>query len=129
MSGAGVGGAGASAGRVARAAAAGAAGMLALLTLGGCSQLAALAPVGGDQLAEVRFAAIDVLLENDVDVLEAPVCALDGAAITCTGSTVDGGAIEVTSSTSDSADLTVLVGGEQLFSGSLQSVLDEAARP
>ncbi|WP_368498457.1 hypothetical protein [Herbiconiux sp. A18JL235] len=120
---------GAGVGGVARVAAAGAAGVLAVAALTGCSQLAALAPVGGDQLAEVRFAAVDVLLENDVDVLEAPVCSLDGTAISCTGSTVGGGAIEVTSSTSLSAELTVLVGGDQLFSGPLQSVLDKAARP
>ncbi len=105
-----------------------AAGALAVLALGGCSQISALAPVGGDELAEVRFAAIDVLLEKDVDVLEAPVCTVDGTDISCTGSTVDGETIDVTSSTADDAALTVLVDGQQIFSGPLQSVLDEAAR-
>jgi hypothetical protein len=146
-----------------------------VVTLCGCSQISALAPVGGDAIAEVRYGAIDVLLAEGVDVLEAPVCALaDGTSVatatpapaptalsstapqpatrapaaapqpgsgatltastasgvvTCTGSTVSGDAITVLSSTAPDARLDVEVGGRSLYSGSLQTVIDEAARP
>ena len=126
-----------------------------VLALGGCSQISALAPVGGDAIAEVRYGAIDVLLANGIEVLEAPTCALvedatataaptpttpppDGGApstdaaaqaVTCAGSTVSGDAITVASSTSPDAQLEVEVGGHPVYSGSLQDVIDKAARP
>ena len=98
--------------------------------LGGCSQVSALAPVGGNAIAEVRYGAIDVLLDRGVEVLEAPVCttATDGVAVSCTGSTSAGDPIAVTSSTSADAQLVVTVGTDTLYSGSLQQVIDEAAR-
>lgn len=147
------------------------------LLLGGCSQVAALAPVGGDGLAEVRYGAIDVLLAEGVDVLEAPVCVAgaaptrggataadaDGAGtasgatpataadvngadaasgatptaaadagttpVTCSGTTMSGAAITAISSTAVDATLTVRVGDDELYSGPLWTVLDEAARP
>lgn len=43
--------------------------------LAGCSQIAAIAPVGGSHLAEVRYAAIDLLVDAEVEILTAPVCA------------------------------------------------------
>ena len=97
--------------------------------LAGCSQVAALAPVGGDRMAEVRFATIDVLLDKGIDVREAPVCETTGDTIACAGTTSDGEAIESTSTTGDAAPLDVLVGGESIFSGDLATVLAEAARP
>jgi len=99
-------------------------------SLAGCSQISALAPVGGDALAEVRFGAIDVLLQKGVDLLSAPVCtaAETGSAITCAGATTDGRDIAVISSTAADAELIVAVAGETIFSGSLADVLDEAAR-
>ncbi|KJC63006.1 hypothetical protein [Agreia bicolorata] len=100
-----------------------------LLALSGCSQVAALAPVGGNAVAQVRYGAIDVLLRENVDILEAPTCqAGSGTAVTCTGSTTDGEAIEVVSSTAADAVLEVTVGGTELFSGPLADVIDEAAR-
>jgi hypothetical protein len=109
--------------------------------LAGCSQIAALAPVGGDTVASVRYAVIDVLLAHDVAVLEAPTCVQDTAAISCTGSVVGGGAISASAVSptpspspgpqDDAPDLVleVIVDGESLYSGSLQSVIDEAVRP
>ncbi len=98
--------------------------------LAGCSQISALAPVGGDGLAEVRFGAIDVLQDKGIDVLSAPVCVTvdAGPAVTCAGTTIDGGVITVTSSTAAGAALEVVVGGETLFRGVLSDVLDRAAR-
>lgn len=101
----------------------------ALLMLAGCSQVAALAPVGGNALSEVRFAANDVLVAQGVDILEAPVCSTAGAAITCQGTTTDGQAIVVASSSADDATITVTVGSATLYSGSLQQLLRDAAEP
>lgn len=96
--------------------------------LAGCSQVAALAPVGGDALSEVRFAAIDVLLQKGVAVGQAPDCVATAAAIECSGTTVEGAAINVSSQRGADATLEVSVGGTSLFSGRLQDVLDAAAR-
>ncbi len=100
-----------------------AAGMLA-----GCSQVAALAPVGGNHETEVRYAAIDVLTTSGVAVLTAPVCATAGGAVTCSGTTVSGETVTVVSPADDPVVLTVTVGEKQLYSGSIMDVLDAAAR-
>ncbi|MBN9606764.1 MAG: hypothetical protein J0G30_09155 [Actinomycetales bacterium] len=100
---------------------------LAALALTGCSQIAAIAPVGGDHLAEVRYAAIDLLLHAQVDVLTAPVCTQSSDdAVSCTGTTVDGATITVDSPADDPTVLTVTVGSEQVYSGSIQDVLEKA---
>ncbi len=104
-------------------------GALVTAALSACSQAAALAPVGGDRLATVRFAANDILVQNRVSVLAAPACTADGVAISCTGSTTDGGAISV-SSTADHQDLmTVTVGSATLYNGAIMDVIERAARP
>ncbi len=115
-----------SAGRVAL----GAAVALALgAALAGCSQAAALAPVGGNRVSEARFATIDVLLEKGIAVQEAPVCENGaGTVITCSGTTAGGGSIEAESSTEANASLVVRVGGEEIYSGGLFDVLEKAAR-
>lgn len=105
--------------------------LLALVALTACSQAAALAPVGGNRLAEVRFAALDVLTAQQVDVLVAPVCTASGpddATITCTGTTSDGAAIGVSSTASDQATMSVTVGGTSIFRGAYLDILDRAAR-
>lgn len=99
------------------------------LSLTGCSQVAAIAPVGGNHLAEVRYAAIDVLLDADVEVLTAPVCAqAPSGEVSCQGETVDGTDISVVSPADDQTVVTVTVGDDELYSGSIMKVLDEAAR-
>lgn len=97
--------------------------LLVVPLLAGCSQVAALAPVGGDDVAKVRFAAIDVLVAQGVEIFDAPFCTLDGEAITCTGSTVDGEDVAVASSSSDDATLTVTVGSDTLYDGSLDDAI------
>ncbi|MCC6854975.1 MAG: hypothetical protein IT189_02815 [Microbacteriaceae bacterium] len=100
------------------------------LTLTGCTQLAAIAPVGGARVSEVRYAALDLLVRDDVDVLVAPVCEMaDDREVTCSGTTLNGGTIEVVSSASDQANLTVTVDGSVLYSGSIQDVLESALEP
>lgn len=98
--------------------------LVAVLALSGCSQVAAIAPVGGDHLAQVRFAAQDVLVSEDIEILTAPVCvtASDGA-VSCEGATVDGQTITVTST---ATDVTVVVGSETLYSGNILDALDTA---
>ena len=99
------------------------------LALAGCTQAAALAPVGGDRLTIIRFAANDVLVEQGVELLVAPVCTADGRDVTCQGSSLQGAAITVTSSTDDQADMTVTVGDRTIYAGSVQDVIDAGARP
>lgn len=100
------------------------------LALAGCSQLSALAPVGGDALAEVRFGAIDALQAQRIDILTAPVCAVeaDSTTVTCHGTTLTGADILVRSSTADDAAIEVKVGGETVYDGALRDLIDEAAR-
>lgn len=98
--------------------------------LAGCSQVAAIAPVGGNHLSEVRYAAIDLLVENEIDVLTAPVCATAAdKTLACEGETVDGETITVTSPGDEQNQFTLVVGTETLYSGSVQDVLDDAMRP
>ena len=99
------------------------------LALAGCSQIAAIAPVGGDHLAEVRYAAIDVLLASETDILTAPVCLQDTSGeVTCAGETTDGDDITVVSPAKDQTVVTVKVGDRELYSGSIMDVLNDAAR-
>lgn len=99
------------------------------LLLAGCSQIAAIAPVGGNHLAEVRYAAIDVLLDADVQILTAPVCAqAPSGEVSCQGKTSDGADITVVSPADDQTIVTVTVGDDELYSGSITDVIDEAAR-
>lgn len=106
------------------------AGALALvMALTGCSQVAAIAPVGGSHQAEVRYAAIDVLVDADIEVMVAPVCESDDAgAITCEGETTDGTVISVVSTAADQTSVEVRVGDDVIYSGSIMEVLNRAAR-
>lgn len=100
-----------------------------LLLLTACaSQIDALAPVGGDDITAVRFAAIDVLLAKGVAIMEAPVCTDVAAGFTCTGTTADGAVITVTSPDTVPLTMQVAVGSTIVYSGSVQDVLDTAAR-
>ncbi|HWL02689.1 MAG TPA: hypothetical protein VNQ52_10010 [Microbacteriaceae bacterium] len=102
------------------------AGGASLLALAGCSQIAAIAPVGGDRLAEVRYAAIDVLLAKDVPIRTAPVCEQSGQAVSCTGETLSGEPIAVASTASDPETISILVGDTTIFTGSIADVLADA---
>ena len=102
---------------------------VACLLLTGCSQVAAIAPVGGSHEAEVRYAAIDVLLDADTEVLVAPVCDTDAAGtVSCAGETVSGEAMTVVSSAADPTVVEVTVGTDVIYSGSIMDIIDRAAR-
>lgn len=101
-----------------------------LLALTGCSQVAALAPVGGNRATEIRFATIDVLLDHDIQLLEAPTCAeADDKAVTCSGTTVDGKPVTATSPAAYQDSLIVEVDGTKLYNGTIDAVIDESIRP
>ena len=106
----------------------GAVALVATLALAGCSQVAAIAPVGGNHLTEVRFATIDVLQQKGIALEEVPTCtrASDGA-ISCAGTTADGAAVTAASPADDPDTFTVTVGADTVFTGSVSAVLDEAA--
>ena len=97
------------------------------LLLAGCTQVKALAPVGGDRQTEVRYAAIDVLTREKVDILTAPVCTtVDSTGVTCAGETLTHEQIRAESPADAQELLTVTVGGRTLYTGTVQSVLDQA---
>lgn len=101
-----------------------------MLTVAGCSQIAAIAPVGGDHLAEVRFATNDLLVQAEVDLLTAPACTTEpDGAIMCEGETLAGEKITVESTAEDPGSLTVSVGTDVLYSGSIQKVLEKSIGP
>ncbi len=101
-----------------------------LLALSGCaSQIGGLAPVGGDALTGVRIAAVDVLLENKLGILEAPVCTQVAKSVSCVGSLTDGSVVTVEADVSTTPDtMTVTVGGTTIYDGDVQAVLDKAAQ-
>ncbi len=100
------------------------------IVIAGCSQVAALAPVSGNRITEVRFAANDVLLDRAIALAVAPVCDQDGPTITCAGTTAAGEPIAVTASgpAAPADTLTVSVGGTTIYQGSVRDVLDASAR-
>lgn len=103
--------------------------LAAAAALAGCSQIAALAPVGGDRPTEIRYATIDVLLAEKVDILTAPTCQMAAdRAVTCSGETADGEAIEASSTAQAQERLVVRVGDTVLFDGEYWDILNKAAR-
>ena len=98
----------------------------AVLVLVGCSQVDALQQVSGVPLATVRIAAYDVLVDQRVPIKEAPVCTESETEFTCSGSTLRGEAIEVRVPNDEQQVMTVSVAGEQIFSGPVQDVNEEA---
>jgi hypothetical protein len=96
------------------------------LALAGCSQVAAIAPVGGGRVADVRYAANDLLVEAGIEIRTAPVCREADHVVTCAGTTLDGAPIAVESAAGDEDAMTLTVGGDTLYSGSIQDVLDRA---
>ena len=94
----------------------------------GCSQISAIAPVGGDRRAEVRYAATDSLVQEGVEILTAPVCTTpDEVTVTCTGETVDGREIAAESTAAAPDAIRVTVGDDILYDGSLLTVLERGS--
>jgi hypothetical protein len=100
--------------------------LLLVSTLAGCSQIDALAPVGGDKITSVRNAVYDVLVQQQVEVLVAPTCTTIETGFTCTGSTVNNEKIVAEASGTAPFPLVITVDGVAIFEGSAQDILDEA---
>lgn len=96
------------------------------LALTSCSQIDALAPVGGAAITSVRNATYDVLVDEGVAILVAPQCTAVPTGFTCEGSTVDGEPIMAEAGPEAPYELTVTVGREVLFEGTAQEVLEAA---
>jgi hypothetical protein len=102
--------------------------LAAALALTGCSQVAAIAPVGGNHLTEVRFATIDVLQQKGIALEAVPTCTRSGdGAISCAGTTAAGEAVTAASPSTAPDSFTVTVGSDTVFTGSVSDVLDQAA--
>lgn len=104
------------------------AGVTTAVSLVGCSQIDALAPVSGGPLQTVRVGMLDVLVREDVPIMVAPVCTQEPTQFTCAGSTIDGSPIEAVATLTTPYLITITVGGDVLYDGAVQSVLDEAAQ-
>ena len=101
---------------------------VAALALAGCSQMAALTPVGGDKITAARIATNDVLVAQGIKILVAPVCTTVPEGFTCTGTTVDGQEIVANAGPTPPQALTITVGGSPIFQGTVQDVLAKAAQ-
>lgn len=102
--------------------------LAAVALLGGCAHTSALLPVSPDERTKVRFAAIDVLANEGIDVKRAPACRLAAQNdISCSGLTADGQAIRVLSPGDDPAKITVTVGDATVYDGPLAEILERAA--
>lgn len=100
------------------------AGVALVLTLSGCTQVDALAPVGGAGIADMRYATNEVLLENRIDILVAPVCSGEGLELQCIGETVNSETITATSTSKDASTFELVIGTETVYSGDVQTVLE-----
>jgi hypothetical protein len=98
--------------------------------LAGCSQVDALVPVSGGPESIVRNGTIAVVLDAGVDIRIVPTCAADEArtVIRCTGRTADDEPIETSSAPKAPYEMTVTVGGREVYRGTAQAAIDEAAQ-
>jgi len=94
--------------------------------LAGCSQIDSLTPVGGASVTSVRNATNDVLVDQQVSILVAPVCTEIDSGFTCTGSTTDGREILTKASGTSPYELTISIDGEVIFTGTATEVLEAA---
>ena len=91
------------------------------------TQIDSLEPVAGDAVAALSSAADGVLVSEGVEILVAPVCELSGDGYDCAGTTLSGEKINVVAPGSDPETMTIVVGDETLYEGSIEEVLQKAA--
>ncbi|NQU36036.1 MAG: hypothetical protein HQ526_00385, partial [Actinobacteria bacterium] len=97
----------------------------------GCTQVEGLATQANMNVIYLATASTDVLTEKSIPIEQAPRCSVDSTRLyTCKGTTVDGRPIVVLVPEDNSQDpqMTITVGGEQIFSGSVLAVLNKAAQ-
>jgi len=101
------------------------------LAAAGCSQVQGLATQANMNVIYVATASTDVLTSKSIPIQQAPRCTVDSAKLyTCKGTTKDGQPILVLVPEDNSQDpqMTITVGGQQVFSGSVLTVLNQAAQ-
>jgi hypothetical protein len=96
------------------------------LLLSACSQIDSLTPVGGAAVTSVRNATNDVLVDQQVSILVAPVCTEVDSGFTCTGSTTDGREILTKAGATSPYELTISIDGEVIYTGTAKEVLEAA---
>lgn len=99
---------------------------LAVVGLAGCSQIASLKQVSGVPLTTLTIATNDVLVQQQVPILKAPVCSLANKVYTCAGSTVTNQAITVTAPDTENLVMEIKVGDKVIFTGPVQDVIEKA---
>lgn len=100
------------------------------LTVAGCSQVEGLAVSGNINVLYLSSAATDVLLDQGYHIGVKPVCEVTNTTqYSCSGSTADGQPISVVvpDSSLPQPNMTITVGGKQIFSGGVIEVIDNAA--
>lgn len=102
------------------------------LSVSGCAnlqtQVAQFQPVAGDALTGVNNAVNDVLIDQKIELLVVPTCSYVPETYTCTGTTLSGDKIEATAVGAAPETVSIVVGGKQIFSGSIDEVLKKAAQ-
>ncbi len=97
----------------------------------GCSQVVGLASQGNMNVIYLATASTDVLTAKQIPIQQAPRCTVDADKLyTCEGTAADGRPILVLVPENDTTDpqMTITVGEEQIYSGSVLTVLDDAAQ-
>lgn len=95
--------------------------------IAGCSQLAELQPVAGDQITSVQIATSDVLAAAKVAVKTWPTCSSSGSTYACKGASVAGQTITSTAQ-GEPLTLQVKLGERVLYTGPLTAVITAAGR-
>ncbi len=92
------------------------------------TQIDSLRPVAGDKITGLNIAATDVLVSQGVEILVAPVCEYANESYDCAGTTLSGKKIAVTAAGAEPESMTVTVGSKTIYDGSIDEVLQQAAR-
>ena len=98
------------------------------ILVSGCSQIDSLAPVSGVSIATLTIAVGDVLVTESVPILVAPTCTQGPTSFTCNGTTIADEAITVSASIAKPQVMTIQVGAQVIYDGSVQDVLDAASQ-
>ena len=102
--------------------------VLGAMNLTGCaSQISALAPVGGNTLVSVRTAATNVLQDQGLDILVAPVCTQTVTEINCAGSLTDEQEFHVNVPLNGALKMKITLAPSIIIEGPSQDVLAKAA--
>lgn len=100
--------------------------IISAVAMTGCTQIASLKQVSGVPITTLTIAANDILVDQKVPVLQAPVCALANAVYTCNGTTTTKKPIVVTAPDTENLVMVIKVDNAVIFTGSVQEVIEKA---